>query len=627
MKKLFSIFLALVMVISVMATLGVPSVSAERTVVSNIDFSEDYYSDNTYVTTYGGAHGNAMKFTRVSISTANWGNAQIWKLGDDGGALELPVGATLDVSLELIKNKLTPATSGGTDYRDFSIGILYLNDTEASNVTGAQSKYNLGYYSSRIMKIADVKGTISTDWETVTGTIKVPNYAKDAKAYIVLCGNGYQTGFSSEIWVDNLVFAQSLTTIINFSEDFYTDNSNSNASVYNGARGNVLYFKRISISTDNWGNAHIWALGDNNGALKLTSGATYDVSLELIKKTITPDSAGNYRDFSVGILYLNDTEAASVRGGQSTTNLGYYSSRIMKIADVDGAMTTEWETVSGTIAVPEYAEDAKAYMVLCGDGYQSGQNEEVSIDNIVIAPSSKVKIDIDFSEEYYADNNYVKQYNTAHGKALNFNRVSITTENWGKAVIHAIGDDDGELNLPVGEELNVSFDIIKNKLHPATTDGTDYRDFSVGIVYLNDTEVTNVLEAKNNGLMNYASRIIKLADIEGTISTDWETVTGTITVPEYALDAKAYMVLYGDYQTSFTLTEIWIDNLKIETPSEITVGDFTGDGEVDATDIIYMRKVLLGIIDEYDVVVADVNDDGYVNILDLVALKKLTVKS
>jgi len=59
----------------------------------------------------------------------------------------------------------------------------------------------------------------------------------------------------------------------------------------------------------------------------------------------------------------------------------------------------------------------------------------------------------------------------------------------------------------------------------------------------------------------------------------------------------------------------------------IGTGDANGDGNVDASDLIVLKKALLGVtdIDESDSIVCDINGDGEINILDLIRLKKILV--
>ena len=65
---------------------------------------------------------------------------------------------------------------------------------------------------------------------------------------------------------------------------------------------------------------------------------------------------------------------------------------------------------------------------------------------------------------------------------------------------------------------------------------------------------------------------------------------------------------------------LYIDSVSIE----IQKGDLNKDGEINSTDLVLLRKVLLNVSGlTYDATEADVNKDGEIDIRDLVALKSL----
>lgn len=61
-----------------------------------------------------------------------------------------------------------------------------------------------------------------------------------------------------------------------------------------------------------------------------------------------------------------------------------------------------------------------------------------------------------------------------------------------------------------------------------------------------------------------------------------------------------------------------------------TIGDLNVDGEVDSTDLTYMKRYLLSIIEDFpaqdDLRVADLNCDGYIDSTDLTILKRYVLK-
>lgn len=74
----------------------------------------------------------------------------------------------------------------------------------------------------------------------------------------------------------------------------------------------------------------------------------------------------------------------------------------------------------------------------------------------------------------------------------------------------------------------------------------------------------------------------------------------------------------------------WTEELRLQYGGDIAwipyaSGDLTGDGEMDAADLMALRKNLVGLKEDLSQVLADLNGDGTVTILDLVRLRKLLV--
>lgn len=69
-----------------------------------------------------------------------------------------------------------------------------------------------------------------------------------------------------------------------------------------------------------------------------------------------------------------------------------------------------------------------------------------------------------------------------------------------------------------------------------------------------------------------------------------------------------------------------IDNISIEAATikiiDIMYGDLNDSGSVNMADLLLMKKIIAGLITEYDLDVADVNFSGSVNMADLLLLKK-----
>jgi len=63
---------------------------------------------------------------------------------------------------------------------------------------------------------------------------------------------------------------------------------------------------------------------------------------------------------------------------------------------------------------------------------------------------------------------------------------------------------------------------------------------------------------------------------------------------------------------------------------EIEKGDVNGDGNVNSTDVVWLRRFLLKLVEDFPVPsgkqAADMNDDGNINSTDMIALKRKVLK-
>ncbi len=75
-------------------------------------------------------------------------------------------------------------------------------------------------------------------------------------------------------------------------------------------------------------------------------------------------------------------------------------------------------------------------------------------------------------------------------------------------------------------------------------------------------------------------------------------------------------------KSNSTVMQIGTEEFNL-TVQKSLAGDIDGDGVITATDLVALRKIVLGVETADDADVADVNGDGKVNVRDLVRLKKL----
>lgn len=86
----------------------------------------------------------------------------------------------------------------------------------------------------------------------------------------------------------------------------------------------------------------------------------------------------------------------------------------------------------------------------------------------------------------------------------------------------------------------------------------------------------------------------------------------------------------GDYNPASSVEELGFTTANwYNTPAgakhrlTLTIGDIDASGDIDADDMLYIRKYILGTEDKIDSVCADVNLDGKNNVKDLVRIKKI----
>jgi len=196
----------------------------------------------------------------------------------------------------------------------------------------------------------------------------------------------------------------------------------------------------------------------------------------------------------------------------------------------------------------------------------------------------------------------------------------------------------------INEEANVTFTINVEKTDTPTT---------------SEDGINNIDDHKNHSIKDKAGKkeIMQYYEITMTKSTadGDKAITSvykdtdsngkfriTLTIPEEYRGYKHYSFVHEHYGEVVTLTDLDNDPDTVtfevdkfstfaltatneEQGSELLSGDINMDGNVNATDITQLRKVLFGKAQVSDIL-ADVSNDDSVNILDLVVAKKITLQ-
>ena len=166
------------------------------------------------------------------------------------------------------------------------------------------------------------------------------------------------------------------------------------------------------------------------------------------------------------------------------------------------------------------------------------------------------------------------------------------------------------INLEKGDKLRIAFIPLTERwgffqLNPEVE---YYGNPKQPVDFVVTTE-SGKLEFCENETLDLNGRVkVRLAD--GTLS-DGFTVT-----------SSTWFIGENDICLSYTNEAGTVNGTVKVTVYRALFGDFNSDGEVDTTDMILLRRQLLGLEKDFHTAVADLNNDGKVNILDLVRLKR-----
>lgn len=628
MKKTVLIVSSFVLICSLIFAVPLISqaVDTDSAPIVNIDFSEEYYSSNSKVEQYNGARGKALRFDRVSISTETWGKSVLHKLGDENGDLDLPIAHELKVKLEVRNEVLHPATAGGTDYRPYNIGIVYLTDTEVENAREATGG-GLKTYANRIIKIAEVEGVIHSDFVNVSGEITVPTHSSDACAYLVLYAD-YQTAFDkTKIWIDNIKIYDTGVPYahITFAEDYYVANHSGVIGNVNGK--NSIKFTRVSIDSTNlaannlWGNAQIYGLSQGTELMQMPANTEVTISLEIYKKTLVTAVSDN-GGFNVGVFFLSDADKTKITSNtDNKSNNKSFWQRIIKIGTVDGNTTTDYEKLSATVMLPSHRPDAYPYLVLYSD-YQTNFNNEIYVAGLKIKKAeltenekryTRVDFDSNSQPNFYSVTNNVwfatHNYNASSIKDLTEDTVQKNVWNVTKlfgdganyyassnAPALTLTDNTGKnsLQFNAGETFDISLAIKNGYFSNARS------NVYVALIFDN-YNITEVGGWGNDCGLNYYKTnnlLFDIGKIDETVDA-WQTLKATITVPQIDSVQNARIVLYqkGRNYASEDV-EYYIDNI---TTTKL-YGDVNSDDAVNIVDMFAMKRdIIAGSTDvKYD---------------------------
>ncbi len=163
----------------------------------------------------------------------------------------------------------------------------------------------------------------------------------------------------------------------------------------------------------------------------------------------------------------------------------------------------------------------------------------------------------------------------------------------------------------------------------------------VGYVYNTNTpcEINNSIF--DGTITGHAGAVTRIGGFFGKAVNDDTIVTNSYSNSDKYTEKAAETNIYpvsGTMISTTALAESSLSSLSLNTTCwyntpagakhrlTLTVGDIDASGDIDADDMLYIRKYILGTEDKIDSVCADVNLDGKNNVKDLVRIKKALAK-
>ena len=417
MKKIFLFFLTLSLVMSMISAPA--SVFAENKAeqkklacgtITEINFDTEaqkrFYSDlgnYTEAVFTESNDGNSMQLSKVaSINDEGYPlYCSSVMLCDNSGTApqQLESGTVVNISVNAVADGIKEGwlNVGGTEYNmsslDIRLGLVFgkyfnnaLNSEEGANgikkYVSENKFFDLGNFEWGTPSKLNAKKQITVpDHEADEYPIVIFYTDREFKAN--LCTSAYIKHIKLEKLSTN-------SSVINFEsqeqKDYYTVDNKTNTNMYNAEIMNdegdtVVNFKQYAaLIANSWQNDNFARWGAalkineaNDG--KLTAGSKISVSVEVKPGTIDEYGDVPVDDYYIGIAFTNEPDLDDLCGESIDKNkngLRKISSegKLVDIAKID-INTSEWQTASSEITVPEIGTDEYAALVIYrrGDAY------------------------------------------------------------------------------------------------------------------------------------------------------------------------------------------------------------------------------------------------------------------
>lgn len=499
----------------------------------------------------------------------------------------------------------------------YAAGAVRTNASIPESYNPINSSANAGLYVQQISE--DItKSSTEGPWVEISGTITPPDTKRIYPVIIVRTNGG--PNIVESIYIDDIFVQIDDGNKIDETNIDFDIEADEKYTYYQGGSAGTQYpaFKNVN-------NNNVYAVYSTKksekdlqkGYLLRNSSSVLQAPLELIYGNNYKISMEYKNLKSKGTYYV---AIAWVENPDNVKN-NFKPKNITKLAMIapNSDNTENWRTIEGIITPPD---SEKLYPVLFV--YSNGTHEnnlEICFDNIsvkrtdeTVIPTqydSQLKVDFDtgcqpsfysvsnndFTYRLYNENgDYFVTSFDGYGTSAMFDRYASSTSTKDNPVvvssIRTIGLSNTEgtrfANLKPGAILDISVDI--NVVTSVES------DFYVGIAFASTEEETATAiggYCQYGGLYNLSvnGMLCDIAQVDGKLS-NWQTVEGTIVVPEHTNFETAWLVFYKkvDFGAMFSRgQEIYVDNIKVNTVGTAHKMSFVTNGGSEVKNVYYCK--------------------------------------
>ena len=508
------------------------------------------------------------------------------------------------------------------------------------------------YYTEKKLIKVDKIDPSNSGWQNVGAIVTVPEHKDGEYPTLVVYSeatDGCWTN-NSELFIDNIVAEtyapdEKNATLVDFDSyrqaKLYADTTGRSGSYANGRliqdSGDaehknylqlpcVRYVFRNDTGTA-WPSSVRLSNTQGNGLVNYASGTILQVAADVKVQDLKFPTGMDTSKLYLGLVFTgdncNEIGGGYWKGMPDDAGLRKYhrSGKLISVKKID-ADTNEWQSVSGIVTVPEHEDGEYPTLVIYSEAKDGcwTNSSELFIDNIAVSEydwnnTESTIVDFqsgaqaDFYKDAtggngaYANGQLVRDFDATHGNVMRLPKLSTTASNnyftnFPSCV--RISDTTGRkpLNFAMGATIQISADIKFGDVRRDNGDAIQNPDWSavyLGLVFSGQpcSTVGGYVwdRSSPSGLYYHKANnsLLKLGKVD-TENSDWQTVTGLISVPKHALNELPTLVLFTEKELWVnTDGDIYIDNIRI------TVEEYFDPDTVTPTSLITGFET-----DEYD---------------------------